>query len=188
MNVIWIHRGGEIMAKKKKSQKGKTILRHPERSTIDKMLLSGWSPSRIHEWLVEKGKDTVSAPTLSHYRDNFLDAKMILPPSTYEKKLKQLSIQIDLLRELYNLIEIQKRRLGYLLESEESYKRTHPDTRQELQLLRDTIVKAIDLEMDLGIRKKAAIEIHEKKFDMAELLKQFMLVKEERALKAVIEK
>lgn len=174
--------------KKKKSLKGKTLLRHPERSTIDKMLLSGWIPLRVHEWLEMKGKDVVSTTTLTHYRNNFLDAKMILPPSTYEKKIKQLDVQIDTLRELYNLIEIQKRRLGYLLESEESYKRNHPDTRQELQLLRDTIVKAIDLEMDLGIREKAAIEIHEKKFDMAELLRTVIKEREERAMSEVIEK
>lgn len=173
--------------KKRKSQKGKTVQRHPERRTIDRMLLSGWPPRRVSEWLVDSGKNPVSVQTLGYYRNNFLDAKQILPTSTYEKKLNQLDIQIDTLRELYNIIELQKRRLAPLLETEDAHNRAHPDTRHEVQLLRDTIIKAIALEMQLGIREKAAIEIHEKKFDMAEMLKEFIKQREMTELAKVIE-
>lgn len=175
------------MTKKKKSQKGKTVKRHPQIRTIDNMLLSGWPTRRVSFWLVTNGMDPVSPQTLGYYRTNFLPSEMVLPPSVYEKKINQLDVQIDTLQELYNIIEIQKRRLEPLLNTEDQYGNTHPDTRHELLLLRDTIVKAIGLEMELGIRKKAAIEIHEKKFDMNEMLKEFIKQREMRELAKVID-
>lgn len=173
--------------KKRKSQKGKTVKQHPDIRIIDRMLKSGWPPSRVSEWLGDMEKKPVSTQTLGHYRDNFLDVKLILPASVYEKKLKQLNVQIDTLRELYNLIELQKRRLKPMLEYEEARNTTHPDMRLELQLLRDTIIKSIELEMSLGVREKAAIKIEETKFDMAEMLKSFIAEREAKAMSKVIE-
>ena len=183
-----------MQKKKKKSTKGKTVKKHPDIRYIDNMLLSGWSPRRVHEWLMDNNKQVFSAQTIQNYRDNFLDIKMILPASTFEKKLKSLNVSVDALRDLYNLIELPKIRLAPLLESEEVYKKTHPDTHKELTLLRDTIVRTIQLEMELGIREKAAIEIHDKKFDMADMLKTFLMEKalrekeEQKALESVIVK
>jgi hypothetical protein len=173
--------------KKKKSQRGKTVKSHPQVKKIEAMLKSGYSPSRVCDWLEDMGFKPVSVQTIRAYRDNFLDAKLILPPSVYEKKIKQLDVHIDTLRELYNLIAIQKIRLAPLLETEDAHSRAHPDTRHELTLLRDTIVKAIALEMELGVREKASIKIETKEFDMAELLRMFLEHEDARALRMFLE-
>ncbi len=158
--------------------RGKSVLDHPDKLVIDKMLLSGWTISKVHEWLISHQKKEVSEQTLLHYRDNYIDPKLVLPPSIYHKKIKQLDCQIDSLQELYNLMEIQKRRIGHLLEQEDIDRIANPDTRKELELLKDTIVKTIQLEMELGIRDKRAIEIIEKKFDMTEMLKEYLRMRD----------
>lgn len=158
--------------------RGATVLDHPDRATIEKMFLTGWTASKIHNWLVSREKVPVSVQTLAHFRDNHIDAKLILPPSVYEQKLKHLDVQIDALQELYNLVEIQKRRLSYILKVEDDSRITLPDARDEMRLLKDTIVKVIQLEMELGIRDKRPMEIIEKRIDITELLKEFIAQKE----------
>jgi len=164
--------------------KGKSILQHPDRSTIDRMLQTGWSPQKVHDWLFSRKKELVTAQTIASYRKNHIDAKLILDPSIYALKLKQLDVQIDSLQELYNLIEVQKRRLGYLIKVEDQSEIALPDTRDEIKVLRDTIIKTVELEMQLGIRSKAAFEVIEKRIDITELLREFIAQKE---LMAVID-
>ena len=166
--------------------RGKSVLEHPDKATIDKMLLSGWTISKVHEWLINHDKKEVSAQTLLQYRDNYIDPKLVLPPSIYHKRIKLLDCQVDALQELYNLMEIQKRRVGNFLEIEDIEQIANPDIRKELELLKDTIVKTIQLEMEMGIRDKRAIEIIEKKFDMVELLKEYLNMKQ--SWEGVIEK
>ena len=138
------------------------------------MLLSGWKPSKICEWLSEHKKPVILVKTLANYRNNYLDPKSILPISIYKKKLKEVDVIIDSLQELYNLTEIQKQRIGYLLNVEDQSKIALPDTRDELKMLRDLLIKTVQLEMELGIRDKQPIEIIEKKFDMAEMLREYL--------------
>lgn len=158
--------------------RGKSVLKHPDKMTIDKMLQTGWSPAKVHNWLISRQKEKVSEKTLLHYRNNYIDSKSILPASVYHTKIKQLDVQIDSLQELYNLIEIQKRRIGHLLITEEQDKTAYPETRKEIELLKDTIIKTVQLEMELGIRDKRPIELIEKRIDITELLKDFMIQKE----------
>lgn len=158
-------------------RRGRLVLEHPDRATIDRMFLTGWKPSKIHEWLVSRGKTVISVRALAYYRDNHIDVKQILPPSVYEKKLQELDVQIDALQELYNLVEVLKRRLGYLLNLEDEAKVALPDTRKELNLLKDTIVKTIELEMEIGIRSKRPIEIVETKIDLSQLVEEYRAAK-----------
>ncbi len=142
------------------------------------MLLSGWKPSKICEWLSKHKKPIIAIKTLANYRNNYIDSKLILPISVYKTKLKEVDVVIDSLQELYDLVEIQKQRIGYLLDVEDQSKIALPDTREELKMLRDLLIKTVQLEMELGIRDKQPIEIIEKRVDITELLKDFMLQKQ----------
>ena len=173
------------MAKGKKSKKGKTVLKHPDKQLIDDLFYTGWSAQRISSWLKNMDKEPVSEITLRHYRNNFLDKKKILSQSAYEKYIKGINVQVDSLQELYNLIEIQKRRIGITLVEELKLKTTTPETREEMKILKDTLVQCIKLEMDLGVRDKRAIEIKETRLDITDLIKDFLLM--EQAMKDAIE-
>jgi len=158
--------------------RGQSVKKHPDLAIIKRMLLSGWRPPKIFDWLVKHKKPTLSVKTLTNFRDNYLDVKQILPTSVYEEKLKEVDIFIDSLQELYNLIAMQKERIGYLLNIEDKSKIALPDTREELKILRDLLIKIVQLEMELGIRDKRPIEIIEKKFDMTEMLKEWLSIRE----------
>jgi hypothetical protein len=156
---------------------GRSLLSHPDKITIEQMICSGWTTTQIHQWLLDNEKELISEKVISDYRANYIKPKLILPASTYAKKLKQLDVKVNTLQELYNIIEIQKRRLGYYFDNETQYKSANPDTRKELEFLEKTIKDAIELEMDLGIRTKRPIEIisTENKIDLNELIDQWML-------------
>lgn len=157
---------------------GRSVLEHPDRSTIERMFLSGWSAEKIHHWLKSRNKVAPAIDTLRAFRDKQISADKMLPPSVYALKLNQLDIQIDSLQELYNLLEIQKRRMGYLLDTEDKALITLPDTRKEMELLKNIIVDVIKLEMEMGIRERRPMELIEKKIDLNNMLQQFLLAKQ----------
>jgi hypothetical protein len=128
-----------------KRQEGKMVLEHPLKDTIDRMLFSGWSPARVCNWLNKEHPElkdqNPSERTIRYYLDNHVEAKLVLPPSVYENSLKRLDISIDALQELYNLIEFQKRRMGYLIELEDTTKSCSPQTVHEKRLLKEMLVE-----------------------------------------------
>lgn len=168
--------------------KGKSITTHPERHIIDKMLLTGWSTTKVSDWLEYSGKPMVSSLTLRNYRENYLEPKPILSESAYEKIIKRVDVHIDSLQELYNLIEILKRRLGPAIEEEMIHKTLTPEVREDLKLLKETLIKTLQLEMELCIRDRRPIEISETKLDITALLLEFASKeKEMEALQEAIE-
>ena len=158
--------------------KGKSLQKHPEIDMIERMIVTGWSPAKINEWLKRTEKVPASANSIKNYRANYIKPRAILSPSIYALKLKQIDVYIDSLQELYNLIEIQKRRLGLALTEEHQSQVALPSTRKELELLKDTIVKTIELEMELGIKEKRPIEVIDKRIDVYDLVTQFEMAKE----------
>lgn len=178
-----------ILSKKlaKQDSKGLKTRDHPDADLITKMLMMGRSPKRIEEWLRHKYPDDkskwISERTLYSFRKNFINPKMVLPTSYYEEKIKELDCDIDALRELYNQIEIQKRRIAYNLKLEDKAEVSLPDTRKEMELLHTMLANAITLEMKLGIRREATKKIEVAHIDMNDLLEKYL---EEKAIRNVI--
>jgi hypothetical protein len=145
------------------------------------MLKSGWSPARIAEWLEQNvpEEQQISEETIRDYVKTYLKADEILQPSYVEKKLKEINVSIDTLRELYNLIELQKQRLSLILRVEDDSNITLPDGHREVELLRDTILSAVELEMKLGIRKQAPIEVLSGAYTVPVLIEEILKRKKE---------
>ena len=141
---------------------------------IDRMLFTGWSTTKISDWLSYSGKFEVTPLTLRHYRDNYLKPKLVLHPSAYDKIISRLDVHIDTLQELYNLIEILKRRLGPAIVEETKQKYLTPEVREDLKLLKETLIAVTKLEMDLGLKERRPIEITETSFNMTAFLLEFM--------------
>ena len=100
--------------------------------------------------------------------------KLVLHPSAYDKIISRLDVHIDTLQELYNLIEILKRRLGPAIVEETKQKYLTPEVREDLKLLKETLIAVTKLEMDLGLKERRPIEITETSFNMTAFLLEFM--------------
>lgn len=154
---------------------GKKIKGSAVEGLIERMLLTGWSPAKVSVWLKQNRPDSyASADTIRAYRDNFIPKDRILPPSAYAQKIKEIDVMVDSLQELYNLVEVQKRRISLIIRTEDTSGITLPDARKEVELYRDLLVEICKLEMDLGVRRKIPIEIVEARFDLDKMLERFI--------------
>lgn len=146
------------------SREGEKAENHPDKDLISRMLQSGWSPKKVEFWLKNKYPDDkeqwISERTLLSYRKNFEKLELIIPVSSYQKALKELDVCIDTLQELYGAIAIQKQRISFNLDVEILSKIALPDTRKEMELLAEMTVKALDIEMRLGIRKEVPAQLN----------------------------
>lgn len=146
------------------TREGEKVEDHPDRDLISRMLQSGWSPKKIETWLRNKYPEDhdnwISERTLYSYRINFEKLELIIPANAYQTALKNLDVCIDTLQELYNSIAIQQQRISHNLSIEIASKIALPDTRKEMELLAEMLVKAIDLEMRLGIRKEMPSQLN----------------------------
>lgn len=142
------------------------------------MILTGWAPLKIQNFLRHKYPEDeslwVSERTLYNYRTNFINLKMVLSPSEYATKIKELDVVIDTLQELYNNIEIQKRRVSLNLKIEDVNNVSLPDTRKEMELLHTMIANALQLEMKLGIRKAEPDRLEVRSMSLNELLVKYI--------------
>lgn len=161
-----------------KSAKGIKVKQHPDASLLEQMILSGWAPRKIEAWLKRKypddSKKQISERTLLSFRKNFIALNKGLPASYYATKLKELDIVIDSLQELYNAIEMQKRRVALNLQIEDNSNVALPDTRKEMELLAGMLAKSIELEMKLGIRKEEPQRLEVKSMNLDMLVTKYL--------------
>jgi len=149
---------------KQATREGEKVEDHPDCDLISRMLQSGWSPKKIEQWLRNKYPEDreqwISERTLYSYRQNFIKLEMLIPTPVFDKLLKEIDVCIDTLQELYKTIAIQKQRVSYNLKIEVDSKIALPDTRKEMELLAEMEVKALDIEMRLGIRKEVPSQLN----------------------------
>ena len=161
-------------------KRGSKVVGHSREYFIRQMLRSSWSPERVALWLEQRHPDeTLSSDTIRSYRTNFLTPDEVLAPSGYEEALKRIDVKVDALQELYNAVEIQKRRMAYLLNLETQSSIALRDTRLEMEVLVKMLLAILDKEMDLGVRERRPEVFEQRVVDVEAYLSRVFKMREE---------
>ena len=153
------------------------------REEVEKMLLTGTSPSKVSMWLrVEKGVDIGDHALLDYQRSLQEVSNALQGNRYYEHYTLGAEKKVDALRELYRAAQTQMKRLGIGLKAEEDAKRLSSLMDKGLDTLRNILKDIIEIEMDLGIKKRVASgEASEKgRIDVKELLERVMTASEQK--------
>lgn len=115
------------------------------------------TPREVADWLKGIGQP-ISERSLRSYRRFVLGPREVLSRgSLYRRYSEALDAEFDALKELYNLVAVQIKRVDFGLKLEQETGGLRGVVSQALQLLKDTLVSTIDIEISLGTRKKASV-------------------------------
>jgi hypothetical protein len=136
------------------TKRSSKIDRSPRKEHIEAKLLRGDSPSSILTWLKTDYNEDIGVHALEDHRNKLRMAQGLVETSEYHKAHQNMLLKIDVLQEFYNFITVQMHRIGIGIVLENEKKMLSPATSRDMDLLRQALVDAANLEMELGVRKR----------------------------------
>lgn len=131
------------------------VVLSPHRKEIEKRILAGESLRSISRWLKDNNED-IGEHALRGHAQQMAPIRSMINQSLYARFHLNLGERVDALKELYNLVVVQMRRLSTGLKQELDKKTLSGVVGKEVQSLRESLVSIIKLEMELGIREMKA--------------------------------
>ena len=147
------------------------MMSSPYQEEVEKRLVNE-PPEKTHLWLKQEGI-SISTRTLRRYRNQLIIPRILVEKGLFEKFRPFTEKKIDALGDLYAVIRIQRTRIEKSLELEDIQKKINSSCSKEIELLMKILVKIIELEMLLGIRK----EKDESVANLAEELRNFRILR-----------
>jgi hypothetical protein len=149
-------------------QKYRRLLACPSWKEAERRLLTGVSPAKVAEFLIERGEymgvDSASIERqLQRYLKDVPATRAISRPYI-DEKLQELTLQIDEVREMELLIVHQMQRIGIDSQLEVRMKKLLASQRAEIQTLFDMLERLAKFKQEIGIYQTAP-----KKFQVAGL-------------------
>jgi hypothetical protein len=130
-----------------------TVATSPLEPEIRELLVSGWSPERVYEYLVgQYGEEAVpSAKAMDRYRIRHIPPGDVLPGSMIKRALKGLRHRVDALKLLDDLIWAQEHRVARMWERERQTGEDDPKMDSALRTLLEYIRERYRLGQELGL-------------------------------------
>jgi hypothetical protein len=126
------------------------------RDLIDQAVERGDSAAKIAGWLNTEHNVSISAESVRRYMQRFITQHVDQGIQQYRNFLKGLPEKVDAAITLAETITIQKARIGQMLHREKEENKTFLATDKSIEVLRETSVSLIDVELRIGLRKGVA--------------------------------
>ena len=164
-----------------------TIAQSQRKQEIIEFLDSGWSPQRIHAYLVERygdGPQTPSAKAIQRYRRTSIDPKAMLPAKAITQALRKLSNGVVEITTIDVLIRAEEQRIAVMWYRELETGKQESTFNDAIRVITELIRLRFQIADKLGvaktgrnkkveIRESRALELPEESFhEFLNLLRQ----------------
>lgn len=135
--------------KKDRSQ----VARYAHFEELVSCLESGWSPAKVHEFLVLRHGTAPEEWTIRRWRDAHIPEAKVLPPRVMQEKLKGLDYKVDALGNLSRLVVMLEDRFARWYEQEMTMGMVLPANDGTVRVYLEALRDYVSVAQDLGIMK-----------------------------------